>query len=110
MKTLILFLSIFSASFTFAGEQEPVNCKKSESRAKFETRAKKLATEHCGKVKYKNLQISSSALTIDKDPAVASHLISYECGKDKYLAVLQAIPENNCTDIQYQYIKADSVK
>lgn len=114
MKNLILILSmcggIFSSSRVFAGEQEPVNCKKSESRAKFEVRAKKLATEHCGKVKFKNLYLSSAPITIDKDPAVASHLISYDCGNTKYIAVLQAIPENNCADIQYQYIKADAVK
>ena len=113
MKNLILIFSICGEIFSsaaWAGEQEPVNCRKSESRAKFEERAKKLATEHCGKVKFKNLHMSGAAVTIDKDPAVASHLVSYECGKNKYLAVLQAIPENNCTDIQYQYIKADTVK
>ena len=113
MKNLILILSICSgvfSSFALAGEQEAVDCKKSEKRAKFEAQAKKLAAEHCGKSKFKNLNISSTPLTIDKDPAVASHLISYECGANKYLAVLQAVPENNCTDIQYQYIKADAVK
>lgn len=72
MKNFILILSlcggIFSSSLTFAGEQEPVNCKKSESRAKFEERVKKLATEHCGKVKFKNLHMSSAPITIDKDP------------------------------------------
>lgn len=114
MNNLIFIFSvccgIFSSLLTFAGEQESVNCKKIQNRAKFEERAKKLAAEHCGKTKFKNLHISSTPLTIDKDPAMASHLISYDCDKKKYLAILQAIPENNCMDIQYQYIKADSVK
>lgn len=114
MKNLIFILSmcggIFSSSLTFAGEQEAVNCKKQTNLASFAKRAKKLATEHCGKVKFTNLNLASAPITIDKDPAVASYLISYDCGKSKYLAVLQAIPENNCADIQYQYIKADVVK
>ncbi|MCM2353088.1 MAG: hypothetical protein NDI63_05670 [Pseudobdellovibrio sp.] len=114
MKNLILILSIcggfFSSSLAFAGEQEAVNCKKQASLESFSKRAKKLAAEHCGKVKFSNLHLSSAPITIDKDPAVASYLTSYDCGKNKYLAVLQAIPENNCADIQYQYIKADVVK
>lgn len=114
MKNLILILSIcggfFSSSLAFAGEQEAVNCKKQASLESFSKRAKKLAAEHCGKVKFSNLHLSSAPITIDKDPAVASYLTSYDCDKNKYLAVLQAIPENNCADIQYQYIKADVVK
>jgi hypothetical protein len=86
-----------------------IDCRDKEDRGVFEKKAKKLAQDHCGSAAYKNLYISDAALRIQRDK-VATHIISYDCGKKKYHAVLQLVPEDRCMDVQYQFIKADAIK
>jgi hypothetical protein len=86
------------------------DCRTKENRAAFEAKAKEVASEHCSG-KYKKLSISDSALKLESSP-VATHLISYECGKPakKYHGVLQLMPDDNCTAIGHQRILAVQVK
>lgn len=108
MKIAFALLFVLATSVSVFGE-EAIDCRTKEDRAVFEKKAKKLAQEHCGSTAYKNLYISDAALRIQRDK-VATHIISYDCGKKKYHAVLQLVPEDQCMDVQYQFIKADLVK